>query len=280
MARGFSAIALRRRQADRLDGWLAVAKASVLAGFAGGLAAVRAALALPWSTGPVEGQIGRLKTIKRTMCGREALEMADGCDTAMAGLNPFCSARADAARLGRCLPVPGPLRVRLRSPEHGRSFAECGRAQMEAVPNPPPARALNRRLGAAGQPDSCRRGARRRRPPYGAPLRSPGPALPYGLGVFERRKEVVSRLVLRARFDETAAHERGASLERGRRGAGKAPEGKRRSHRPRLRVGRGRPWPHRRSSSALGSLRGFRAVAFRPGHRDAARFPRVPTAAA
>jgi transposase len=39
------------------------------------LAAVRAALSLPWSTGPVEGQISRLKTIKRTMCGRAGFEL-------------------------------------------------------------------------------------------------------------------------------------------------------------------------------------------------------------
>jgi len=32
--------------------------------------AVQAALALPWSTGPVEGQINCLKMLKRTMFGR------------------------------------------------------------------------------------------------------------------------------------------------------------------------------------------------------------------
>jgi transposase len=31
---------------------------------------VRASLELPWSTSPVEGQINRLKTIKRQMHGR------------------------------------------------------------------------------------------------------------------------------------------------------------------------------------------------------------------
>jgi transposase len=78
LAREFRAM-VRRQQADRLDGWLAVAKGSALAGFADGLArdlaAVRAALSLPWSTGPVEGQISRLKTIKRTMCGRAGFEL-------------------------------------------------------------------------------------------------------------------------------------------------------------------------------------------------------------
>ena len=78
LAREFSGM-VRRQQADRLDGWLDAAKGSALAGFAGGLmrdlAAVRAALSLPWSTGPVEGQISRLKTIKRTMCGRAGFEL-------------------------------------------------------------------------------------------------------------------------------------------------------------------------------------------------------------
>jgi transposase len=78
MARKFSSM-VRRQQADRLDGWLAAAKESALAGFASGLmrdlAAVRAALSLPWSTGPVDGQISRLKTIKRTMCGRAGFDL-------------------------------------------------------------------------------------------------------------------------------------------------------------------------------------------------------------
>ncbi len=78
LAREFSSMA-RRQQADRLDGWLDAAKRSALAGFAGGLvrdlAAVQAALSLPWSTGPVEGQISRLKTIKRTMCGRAGFDL-------------------------------------------------------------------------------------------------------------------------------------------------------------------------------------------------------------
>jgi transposase len=34
-----------------------------------GEAAVRAALRLPWSNGQVEGQVNRLKTIKRQMYG-------------------------------------------------------------------------------------------------------------------------------------------------------------------------------------------------------------------
>ncbi len=78
LARRFSTM-VRQQQAELLDGWLAAAKGSALAGFADGIRrdgnAARAALTLPWSTGPVEGQISRLKTIKRTMCGRAGFEL-------------------------------------------------------------------------------------------------------------------------------------------------------------------------------------------------------------
>lgn len=72
VARAFRAL-VRGKQGDALDGWLTAAGETALAGFAAGLkrdlAAVRAALSLPWSTGPVEGQISKLKTTKRTMNG-------------------------------------------------------------------------------------------------------------------------------------------------------------------------------------------------------------------
>jgi transposase len=78
LAREFRAL-VRRREPNRLDERVATAQGSALAGFAKGLArdlvAVRAALSLPWSTGPAEGQISRLKTIKRTMCGRAGFEL-------------------------------------------------------------------------------------------------------------------------------------------------------------------------------------------------------------
>jgi transposase len=78
LARAFSAM-VRYQQAERLDCWLAAAKDTALAGFADDLvrdlAAIRAALSLPWSTGPVEGQISYLKTIKRTMSGRARFDL-------------------------------------------------------------------------------------------------------------------------------------------------------------------------------------------------------------
>ncbi len=68
---------LRTRQGAGLADWLAEADGSAvveLRAFAAGLradeAAVRAGLTEPWSTGPVEGQITRLKLIKRQGYGR------------------------------------------------------------------------------------------------------------------------------------------------------------------------------------------------------------------
>nr|WP_244442550.1 ISL3 family transposase [Azospirillum lipoferum] len=78
VARAFRAM-VRGQRAGELDNWLLTADGTPLAGFANGLksdlAAVRAALSLPWSTGPVEGQISRLKTIKRMMNGRGGFDL-------------------------------------------------------------------------------------------------------------------------------------------------------------------------------------------------------------
>jgi transposase len=65
---------LRRKSTDTLEKVLADAVGTLLEAFAASLnrdfAAVQAALDLPWTTSPAEGQINRLKMIKRTMYGR------------------------------------------------------------------------------------------------------------------------------------------------------------------------------------------------------------------
>jgi transposase len=68
---------LRERLGARLDGWLAEALASAVPalrrfalGLQADLEAVRAGLTEPWSTGPVEGQITKLKLLKRQGYGR------------------------------------------------------------------------------------------------------------------------------------------------------------------------------------------------------------------
>jgi transposase len=76
LARDFAQL-VRQRQPERLDAWLERATTSVLQAlqrFAKGLYedydAVKAGVTLPWSTGPVEGHINRLKMLKRQMFGR------------------------------------------------------------------------------------------------------------------------------------------------------------------------------------------------------------------
>jgi transposase len=65
---------VKKRQADALTGWLDAATKSNLAefrSFATGLrrdqSAVEASLKYEWSNGQVEGQVNRLKMIKRQM---------------------------------------------------------------------------------------------------------------------------------------------------------------------------------------------------------------------
>src|SRR5262249_24436210 len=73
---------LRTRQPEPLDTWLQQAATSSLTvfqrlakSFRRDYAAVKAGLTLPWSSGPVEGHINRLKMLKRHMYGRARLDL-------------------------------------------------------------------------------------------------------------------------------------------------------------------------------------------------------------
>jgi transposase len=70
---------LRERDAAAFETWLTAAQATALRGFVAGIigdiAAVRAALLQPWSNGPVEGQVNRLKMLKRQMYGRAKFDL-------------------------------------------------------------------------------------------------------------------------------------------------------------------------------------------------------------
>jgi transposase len=74
--------ALTSSEGWRVEAWIEVAKQcqySPLVRLAYGLhkdmSAVRAAVESPWSTGQVEGQINRLKMIKRQMYGRAGFDL-------------------------------------------------------------------------------------------------------------------------------------------------------------------------------------------------------------
>ncbi len=70
---------LRHRSQENLGAVLDSAAGTPLASFAASLrrdlAAVQAALDLPWTTSPAEGQINRIKMIKRTMYGRAGFQL-------------------------------------------------------------------------------------------------------------------------------------------------------------------------------------------------------------
>ena len=73
---------MRERRGDALTAWMTEATASgiaALARFAQGLqedlAAITAGLTLPWSNGPVEGHINRLKLLKRQGYGRAGVKL-------------------------------------------------------------------------------------------------------------------------------------------------------------------------------------------------------------
>jgi transposase len=70
---------VRSRATDHLQPWIDEARNSLISSFALGLAAdqsaVAAALAEPWSNGQTEGQITKLKLVKRQMYGRATLDL-------------------------------------------------------------------------------------------------------------------------------------------------------------------------------------------------------------
>jgi transposase len=82
LARAFVAM-VRRRRVGEWENWMTSAQgpgvAQELSGFAEGLrqdeAAVKAALSLEWSNGQVEGQVNRLKLLKRQMYGRAGFDL-------------------------------------------------------------------------------------------------------------------------------------------------------------------------------------------------------------
>jgi transposase len=72
---------IRTKAATELDAWIEHARASLIAPLARGvakdIAAIRAAIIEPWSNGQTEGQITRLKLVKRQMYGRAKLDLLE-----------------------------------------------------------------------------------------------------------------------------------------------------------------------------------------------------------
>jgi len=72
---------IRKRTLVTFDPWIESAKTSLLASFVNGVikdrAAVSAAISSPWSNGQAEGQITKLKLVKRQMYGRGKIDLLE-----------------------------------------------------------------------------------------------------------------------------------------------------------------------------------------------------------
>ena len=72
---------IRIRAVANLDPWIEAASNSLVASFARGImrdrSAVRAAIVEPWSNGQTEGQVNRLKVVKRQMYGRAKIDLLE-----------------------------------------------------------------------------------------------------------------------------------------------------------------------------------------------------------
>ena len=70
---------IRKRTEVELDPWITEARTSLIASFATGIGndrtAVHAAITEPWSNGQTEGQITKLKLVKRQMYGRAKIDL-------------------------------------------------------------------------------------------------------------------------------------------------------------------------------------------------------------
>jgi transposase len=70
---------IRRGAAAELSPWIERARTSLVASLARGITidelAVRAAITSPWSNGQTEGQITRLKLVRRQMYGRGKIDL-------------------------------------------------------------------------------------------------------------------------------------------------------------------------------------------------------------
>ena len=72
---------IRKRALALLDPWIECARASIVASFANGVAkdnaAASAAISSPWSNGQTEGQITKLKLVRRQMYGRGKIDLLE-----------------------------------------------------------------------------------------------------------------------------------------------------------------------------------------------------------
>lgn len=96
-------VMLQKKAVFSLEGWLEKARQSLVSSFACGvfkdIDAVRAAIASNWSNGQTEGQITKLKLVKRQMYGRAKLDLLEARLIAAATYRHQNCVRANFGRL-------------------------------------------------------------------------------------------------------------------------------------------------------------------------------------
>ena len=116
-----------------LDQWIDRSRDSLIAFFVSGvvkdIAAVRAAIALPWSNGQTEGQITKLKLVKRQMFGRAKIDLLQAPHRR--NLNLSCTKFASG------LPLEAALEIELagRAPANRDRVAIADPADEHAEPS-------------------------------------------------------------------------------------------------------------------------------------------------
>jgi hypothetical protein len=102
-------VMIRRKGVANLDQWIDRSRDSLVASFVSGIvkdiAAVRAAIALPWSNGQTEGQITKLKLVKRQMYGRAKIDSFRRASSAQS--EPLLHQICVRAKIGSRLTVEG-----------------------------------------------------------------------------------------------------------------------------------------------------------------------------
>lgn len=141
---------LREHDAAAVDAWLTTAAQSELPSFAVGIrrdeVAVRAAVTSCWSHGQVEGQVHRLKLVKRSMYGRSALRLPRRVgDLRLAELRRLHGSAPD----GGCRTHKPTASLFLTCPCFLGTRQRCGRPEAKSLPGQ---RLRARPIGAENQP--------------------------------------------------------------------------------------------------------------------------------
>jgi transposase len=128
LVRGFADMLTQRRGTTELTGWIHTATTANLPGIStfaqhltNDIEAVTAGLSLPWSSGPVEGTVNRIKMLKRQMYGRANFDLLR---------KRILLALARRMRIGDRRPDPASFVDAQHAAHMGQAWPECWRLRV------------------------------------------------------------------------------------------------------------------------------------------------------